>query len=233
MSTIRLESVEQSASAAELLALDENAPHMRLAAHPVWQAALAGELPMARLRTLATRFYPVVAGPGRYAFAGKVSQIGREDGAKLFEALYEATHEKRADADQGWRRLAEALGVSVRALDGEAANPCAEAEDFLDTIRLHSVRGTAHEAAAVAWAVERQLPRLWAAFADSLTRHYKLKKPAVDWLLYEAARADKVEGFIAELVSRYILGAAPDVVYDARRAAREAAWAWTALSETV
>src|SRR6185503_2322547 len=191
------------------------------------------ELPLPRVRALVTRFYPVVAGPGRYAFAGKVSQIGREDGAKLFEALYEATHEKRADADTGWRRLAEALGVSARALDAEAENPSPEAEDFLDTIRLHSVRGTPHEAAAVAWAVERQLPRLWAAFADSLTRHYKLKKPAVDWLLYEAGRADKVEGFIAELMARYVLSAAPDVVYDARRAAREAAWAWTALSETV
>src|SRR6185295_18337797 len=130
VSTIRLESVEPSASAAELLALDENAPHMRLAAHPVWQAAIAGELPLPRVRALVTRFYPVVAGPGRYAFAGKVSQIGREDGAQLFEALYEATHEKRADADTGWRRLAEALGVSARALDAEAENPSPEAEDF-------------------------------------------------------------------------------------------------------
>lgn len=233
MTAIRLESIEESATAAELLALDENAPHMRLAAHPVWHAALGGELPEARLKVLALRFYPVVAGPGRYVFAGKVSQIGREDGAKLFEALYQATHEKRADADQGWRRLADALGVSARALDAERDNPSPEAADFLDVIRLHSVRGTPHEAAAVAWAIERQWPRLWGAFADSLTRHYKVKKPAVDWLLYEAGRAEKVEGFIAELVARYILAAPPDVVYDARRAAREAAWAWTALSETV
>jgi hypothetical protein len=231
--SVRLESVEPSATAAELLALDENAPHMRIAAQPAWAAALAGTLPAARLRGLALRFYPVVAGPGRYAFAGKVSQIAREDGAKLFGALYDATHEKRADADAGWRRLAEALGVPVRSLDAEAENPSAEAEDFLETIRLHSVRGSAHEAVAVAWAIERQLPRLWGAFADSLIRNYKVKKAAADWLLYESGRAEQVEGFIADLTQRYILAADPYTVYEARRAAREAGWAWTALSETV
>lgn len=229
---IRLERIDASAPAPELFAIDESAPHMRIGAHPVWRQALAGELPTERLKHLVTRLYPVVGGPGRYAFAAKVSQIDRADGVAQFEDLYKAAHEPRANADVGWRRIGEALKISPRVLDSELASPSPEAADFINVLHLHVVRGTPAEAAAVVWAIERQLPRLWIAFAQSLTTHYGLSKAAVDWLAYEGGRAQRVEATVKRLVEKYVFAADAYTVFEARRAAREAAWAWTALSET-
>jgi len=57
---VEVEEIVASGTPAELLAGDENAPHMRIANHPVWRAALAGELPTDRLRELVQRVYPVM-----------------------------------------------------------------------------------------------------------------------------------------------------------------------------
>ena len=56
---------------------------------------------------------------------------------------------------------------------------------------------------------------------------------AVAYLRWEAARRTQVETWVAHLVDRYVLTADPYRVFEARRAGREAAWAWTALTETV
>ena len=44
MKFVEVEEIVASGTPAELLAGGENAPHMRIGNHPVWRAALAGEL---------------------------------------------------------------------------------------------------------------------------------------------------------------------------------------------
>ncbi len=75
---------------------------------------------------------------------------------------------------------------------------------------------------AVAWAIERRLPRLWRDFADSLAH-----------LRYHAVRADEVDDWIDQLLQRYYDTAEPYEVFEARRALWESVWAWTALTESI
>ena len=221
--------IQASASPLELLALDAEKPENRLLEHPVWQAALSGELPKARLKKLLLGFYPAFAGPGRYAFAAKVSQIDAPDGKQLFLQLHEALKNPAADADKGWRRLLAALGATPRELDAE---PSAEAMDLVDVIRSHGLRSGPVEAAVIASMLERHLPRLWGRLADSLQKHYGLKATDVAHLRHEAARADEAEKWVKHIVDKYVAGAEPYKMFEARRAAREALWAWTALTES-
>ena len=109
MKIVEVDEIVASGTPTELLAWDENAPHMCIADHPVWRAALAGELPADRLRGLVKRVYPVVAGPGRYAFIAKIGVIDDDDGTRLFDRLYRVTHDANSDADVGWRRMGEAM----------------------------------------------------------------------------------------------------------------------------
>lgn len=228
---IAIESIVASGTPAELLAVDAETPMMNLAGHPIWRDAFAGKLSPDRLRGLLARLYPVVGGPGRYMFVAKVSQIEREDGERLFSDLYEAAHEGKADADAGWRRAAMGAGVSAERLDHELANPSAEAIDLIDVVREQSLKGSPAAAAAVAWAVERKLPALWGSLADALVRHYGAPESACDYLRFHAGRAGLVEAWVQHLIERYFVTADTFTVYEARRAARETAWAWTALTE--
>ncbi len=50
---------------------------------------------------------------------------------------------------------------------------------------------------------------------------------------FEAGRAGEVEKWVKHLVDKYVAGAEPYKVFEARRAAREALWAWTVLTESV
>ena len=43
----------------------------------------------------------------------------------------------------------------------------------------------------------------------------------------------KIEKWVKHLVDKYVAGAEPYTMFEARRAAREALWAWTALTESV
>ncbi|HVJ23868.1 MAG TPA: hypothetical protein VM756_08020, partial [Burkholderiales bacterium] len=97
--------VQASAAPAELLSLDSRKAENRILEHPVWKAALDGELPKAQLKKLLLAFYPVVAGPGRYAFAAKISQIDAIDGKELFLQVHESLKNPAADADAGWKKL--------------------------------------------------------------------------------------------------------------------------------
>jgi pyrroloquinoline quinone (PQQ) biosynthesis protein C len=221
--------VQASASPKELLALDAAKIENQIMEHPVWQAALDGTLPRARLKKLLLAFYPVVAGPGRYAFAAKVSQIDPQDGKELFLRLHEALKNPAADADAGWKKALAALGATDRELNAE---PSAEAADFVDVLREHGLRSGPVHAAVIAHMLERHLPRLWGKLADSLEEHYGAKASALQHLRFEAARAPKVEKWVAQLVDKYVAEADPYTVFEARRAAREALWAWTALTET-
>ena len=231
MKIVDVETIVASATPAELLREDETAPNMRLADHPVWRSALAGELAADRLRDLVTRVYPVIGGPGRYAFIAKIGVIDREDGTRLFDRLYHVTHDANSDADTGWGRLAEALGASAAKLAAVLDDPSPEARDLVDTIRLHGEQSGAAQAAGVAWVLERQLPTLMGGLADALRDHYGIAEDALTYLRAEAARAGEVETWVTHLIDKYFMTADAFTVYEARRAMREAGWGWTALTE--
>jgi hypothetical protein len=221
--------VQASASPMELLALDSEKEENRIVDHPVWRAALEGTLPKSRLKKLLVAFYPVVAGPGRYAFAAKVSQIDAQDGKELFLRLHEALKNPAADADKGWKRALLAFGATERELGAE---PSAEAADLVEVLREHGLRSGPIHAAVIAYMLEQHLPRLWGRLADALQEHYGVKAAALGHLRFEAGRAARVEQWVAHLVEKYVANADPYTVFEARRAAREALWAWTALTES-
>ena len=231
MKIIELAGIVASASTAELLAEDEHAPHMAIAAHPIWQAVFAGTLARAQLADLLARLYPVIAGPGRYAFMAKIGVIDRHDGTRLFQRLHRLTRDADLDADVGWRRAAEATGARPADLTRLLDAPSAEAADLIETVRRHGGQSSPAEAAAVAWVLERRLPALMADLADALLAHYGVDEPAVGYLRAEAAGAEEAEAWVDHLMQKYFLNAEPYVVFEARRAMREAGWAWTALTE--
>ncbi len=225
--------IRASASPGALLAIDAEIPLVRLADHSVWRAALAGELGRDRLGGLVLAFHPVVAGTGRYLFSAKVSQISRDDGEQLFRQLYQTTETPDGDADAGWRRVGHALGIENGAFDAVLDAPSAEAADLVQTLRDHSLRSSPVASVAVAWAIERQLPRLWGALADSLAGSYHVAEDDLVHLRFQAARAGEVEDWIGHLVERYVVPAGPYEMFEARRAVWEAVWGWTALTESV
>jgi hypothetical protein len=230
---IPAEEVIASAGARELLAVDAALPELRLADHPLWRQIFRGELAKPRLARLLLALLPTVAGPGRYVFAAKISTLSPEDGKTLFRQLYEALKNPEANADRGWRRVLAGLGIPEADIDRTLAEPSAEAEDFLDVVRGHGLSSSSASAAAIAWAIERQLPPLLGELADALIEHYGATPDAVAYLRYEAARTVAVEGWIAHLIETHFAPADPYAVYEARRSAREAVWAWTVLIESV
>ena len=105
--------IQASGTPQGLLSADAALPENRLLEHPIWAAALSGELPKARLKRLLIAFYPALAGPGRYAFAAKISQISPQDGKSLFMQLYDSLKKPEANADAGWAKVLVALGASA------------------------------------------------------------------------------------------------------------------------
>ena len=222
--------VQASASPLELLEIDSAKPENQVLEHSVWKDLLAGKLSKSKVKQLLLAFYPVVAGPGRYAFAAKISQIDPHDGKQLFLQIHESLKNPAADADAGWKKVLAALGATSRELEAE---PSAEAADLVDVLREHGLRSSPVHAAVIAHMLERHLPRLWGRLADSLQKHYGVKAAALQYLRYEAGRAGKVEAWVDYLVGKYVANADPYAMFEARRSAREALWAWTALTETV
>jgi pyrroloquinoline quinone (PQQ) biosynthesis protein C len=222
--------IQASGAPRELLDLDSEKSENRIAEHPIWRSALDGSMPKGRLKKLLLAFYPVFAGPGRYAFAAKVSQIDPQDGKQLFLQIHESLKNPVADADAGWKKVLVALGASPRELEAE---PSAEAADLVDVLREHGLRSSPVHAAVIAFMLERHLPHLWGRLADSLQQHYGVKAAALQHLRFEAGRADKLEAWVNHLVGKYVANADAYVMFEARRSAREALWAWTALTETV
>ena len=222
--------VQASATPRELLALDSEKTENRIADHPVWKAALDGGLSKPQLKKLLLAFYPAVAGPGRYAFAAKVSQIDAQDGKELFLQLHQSLKSPAADADAGWKKVLTALGATPGEL---AAPPSAEAADLVDVLREHGLRSGPVHATVIAYLLEQHLPHLWGELADSLQKHYGVKGAALEYLRFAAGRAAEVQKWVQYLVDKYVADADPYTVFEARRAAREALWAWTALTETV
>lgn len=231
MKIVEVSKIVASAGPAELLAEDAGAPHMAIAAHPVWQSVFTGDLPKPTLVELVSHFYPVVAGPGRYAFIAKIGVIDRDDGTRLFQRLHRVTHDEAFDADKGWKRMAEAVGADPGRLSALLETPSAEAADLIDVVRRHGEQASPAEAAGVAWVLERQMPAWMGGLADALARHYGVPDDALSYLRTEAAEAGEAEAWVAHLMDRYFMSADPYNVFEARRAMREAGWAWTALTE--
>ena len=225
--------IQASGTPHDLLANDAKQPENRILQHPVWMAALAGDLSKARLKALLLAIYPAVAGPGRYAFAAKVSQIDAQDGKTLFLALYDVLKKPEADADAGWRRVLIGLGATAKDVDAALASPSAEAEDFVEVIKMHGLRSGAVEAACISSLLEQHFPVLWGKLADALNRHYGVPESALSYLRYEASRSASIAKWAKHLVDRYVGTADAYKIFEGRRAAREAVWAWTVLTESV
>ena len=221
-----------SAAPRELLKIDSAKSENRIAEHAVWQQVFAGDLPKARLKALLLALYPVVAGPGRFAFSAKISQIDAEDGKQLFLQIHEALKKPVADADEGWKKVMAGIGASEREMKEALKAPSAESIDLVDVIREHGLRSGPVEAAVIAFMFEQHLPRLWGRLADSLQKHYGVKGDALAYLRHEAGRAAEVEKWTRHLVDKYVDKAEPYRMFEGRRAAREVLWAWTVLVET-
>ncbi len=225
--------MQATGTPAELFASDHDQVLMCLADHPVWRSAISGKMSKAQLKRLVLTYYPAVAGLGRYIFSAKISQMDREDGEMLFRELYDQNQNPEADADAGWRKFGAALDIGDAEFDKTVAAPTGIVSDYVAIVREHGLRSSAAEAAAVGWALERQLPALWGAFADSLVKNYDVPEPAVAFLRYQAAQQTDVEKWIDYLVEKYISPADAYKVFETRRTAREVVWAWTALAESV
>lgn len=224
--------IQASGSPLALISDDANRQENRILEHPVWAAVFNGTLPKARLKRLLLAILPAVAGPGRYAFAAKISQIDAQDGKALFMQLFDATKDPEANADEGWRRVLIGLGASDREIRAALATPSAEAQDLVDVIRTHGLSSSAVEAAIIAYMLERHFPQLWGKLAASLEKHYGVPKAALSFLRYEAQRGDDIDHWVDHLIDKYVATAESYVVYEGRRAAREAVWAWTVLIES-
>jgi pyrroloquinoline quinone (PQQ) biosynthesis protein C len=224
--------IQASGSPLALIADDANRQENRLLEHPVWVAAFNGTLPKARLKRLLLAILPAVAGPGRYAFAAKVSQIDAQDGKALFMQLFDSIKDPEANADEGWRRVLLGLGASDREIRAAVATPSAEAQDLVDVIRSHGLSSSAVEAAVIAFMLERHFPQLWGKLAVSLEKHYGVPKAQLSYLHREAQRGDDVDHWVDHLIDKYVATAESYIVYEGRRAGREAVWAWTVLIES-
>jgi len=224
--------IQASGTPRALLENDARQPENDLLGHPVWKSVFDGTMPRPRLKRLLLGIAPAVAGPGRYAFAAKVSQIGAADGKDLFLALYDSLKVPEANADDGWRELLAAAGASTREIADAFAHPSAEAADFVEVVKMHGLRSSPVEASVIAWMLERHLPRLWAGLADALEKKYGVPAKACAYLRYQAAAAKKVEKWVDHLVESYVVPASPYKVFEGRRAGREAVWAWTVLIES-
>lgn len=226
-------SILESATPQELLALDARRQENLILEHPVWASVFSGEMPKARLKKLLLAIYPAFAGTARYASFAKLSQIDPDDGKQLFLQIHKALKTPAADADAGWKKVLAALGASEKEMREAREHPSAEAVDLVEVIREHGLRSGPVEAAVVAHMLEQHLPRLWGRLADALQKHYGVKPAALAHLRHEAGRAAEMEKWVAGLVDKYVVGADSYKMYEARRAAREAVWAWTVLTESV
>jgi len=225
--------IQATGTPAALLADDASRPENQLVDHPVWRDVFAGTMQKQKVKRLLLALLPALAGPGRYAFAAKISQIDAADGKALFMQVHGALKDAAVNADAGWRRVLGALGATDREIRAAIAQPSAEAADLVDVIQEHGLRTSATEAAVVAFMLERHLPALWGRLATALEKHYGATREATAYLRHEAKREPDVRAWVDHLVQKYVSEADGYKVYEARRAGREAVWAWTVLVESV
>ena len=211
-----------------LLAADLAAPENQYAAPVLWQRVLAGEASPALIRLWAVQLYPLVGGRWSNALFAKISNLAFADGREVFRRLYERTRDPARHPETLWRRFAQAAGADDAELEAVLREPLIEARGFIEQARWFCHR-SGHEAAAVSYAVETQLPALWEQVGAVLRARYAFPPEALAFFDAEAAQLAENRAFLAELVRRYC-----DTgwkLYLGRRAAREVNWSWQALAE--
>lgn len=219
-----------SGSREDLLALDDAEEWSDPLQAPAWRAVTTGRASADEARALVSALLPVGAGAGRFMFASRVSTVSLEDGRDVFGWMHRSLTERAADADEGWRAVAGAVGIDGARVAEVLADPPPEAEDLVAVVRAYGFR-SAHEGAAVSWALERRWPRLCGELADALVAHYAVDEAAVAHLRDQERQGGAAARRGDALVGRYLQD--PWEVFVGRRAAREVLWALTALLETV
>lgn len=220
-------------SAEEFLSrLAEDAAHPSASFHEpaLWKSLETGGAPPEWLRPLASRLFPLVGGTGRNALFSKVSNLEMEHAKTIFQQLYEGLSDPARDPEKQWRRFAIFVGSTDEELDRALEDPVLEVAGFVNQARWFGHR-SAHEAAGVAYIVETQLPILWGAVGDALRKHYGVPEDGLGFFRLERAQGPVRKQFILQLIGAYCDTGTKR--YAARRAAREVAWCWHAMSEQV
>jgi hypothetical protein len=196
----------------------------------LWRELLAGEAPADWLRPLAAGLFPLVGGTGRNALFSKVSNLEMEHARIIFQQLYEGLKDPARDPEKQWRRFAYSVGCTDEELDRALHAPTLEVAGFVDQARWFGHR-SAHEAAGVAYMIETQLPTLWGTVGDAFRKHYRVPEEGVGFFRMEREQGQARRPFLHQLVNAYCENGTKR--YEARRAAREVAWCWHAMSEQV
>lgn len=206
------------------------------AAHPsasfleptLWKSLETGGAPPAWLRPLASMLFPLVGGTARNALFSKVSNLEMEHAKTIFQQLYEGLSDPARDPEKQWRRFAIFVGSTDEELDHALKDPVLEVAGFVNQARWFGHR-SAHEAAGVAYIVETRLPILWGGVGDALLNHYRVPEEGLGFFRLEREQGPARTQFVHRLISAYCVNGTKG--YEARRAAREMAWCWQALSE--
>jgi len=208
------------------------------AAHPgnnflepaLWKSLLTGGAPAGWLRPLAAMLFPLVGGTGRNALFSKVSNLEMEHARTIFQQLYEGLSDPARDPEKQWRRFAIVAGSTDEELDQALDDPLLEVAGFVNQARWFGHR-SAHEAAGVAYVVDTRLPLVWGAVGDALRKHYGVPEEGLGFFRLEREHGPARTQFVHRLIRAYCADGTKR--YEARRAAREVAWCWHALSEQV
>ena len=213
-----------------LLKQDAADPSNNFREPALWQSLLAGEAPAEWLRPLAAALFPLVGGTGRNALFSKVSNLEMEHAREIFGQLYEGLTDPARDPEKQWRRFAGVVGCSDEELEDALNEPLLEVAGFVNQARWYGHR-SAHEGAGVGYTVETQLPTLWGAVGDALRDRYGVPEEGLGFFRVERAQGAARKQFVELLINAYCDTGTKG--YEARRAARELAWCWHALSDRV
>jgi hypothetical protein len=213
-----------------LLEQDVAEPKNNFREPALWKALLTGGAPPEWLRPMACALFPLIGGTGRNALFSKVSNLNQEHAKTVFQQLYEGLSDPTRDPEKQWRQFAYAVGCADEELDRALAEPLLEVAGFVNQVRWYGHRSP-HEAAGVGYMVETQLPTLWGVVGDSLRVHYGVPEAGLGFFGLERAQGPARTQFIHQLIQAYCETGTKR--YEARRAAREVAWCWHAMSERV
>jgi len=211
-----------------LLADDEQQPRNELRQSELWQRVLKGDMARPGLRTFAGLWWTTLAGTAAFATSSLVANVDQEDGRAIFREILRSLESEDKDPERLWRCFAEELGCCSDELDAALDKPLLGVAEFLHSLRRFG-HDSAHEAAGVAHMLDSQLPRLYDDAAGALQRHYGQPREALAYFLLEASRGEARRRFATHLVQRYC--DSPRKGYEARRAAREVAFAWRTMCD--
>ena len=211
-----------------LLEQDVTQPSASFLEPTLWKSLETGGAPPEWLRPLASLLFPLVGGTGRNALFSKVSNLEMEHAKTIFQQLYEGLSDPARDPEKQWRRFARSLGSTDEELDRALEDPVLEVAGFVNQARWFGHR-SAHEAAGVAHIVETQFPSLWGTVGDALRKHYGVPEEGLGFFRLEREQGPARTQFVHRLIGAYCVDGTKR--YEARRAAREVAWCWQAMSE--